>query len=129
MRAAIYVRDNRMENEEDSVEDQLRECRTYANHRGWDVVEVYKDLGDGCIEWGRRDELELLLEDAKAGAFDVVIVAEIACISLCFFELYHCFKAFAHNNIEVISTRKFVRGLLYPPQQCYADYFKRESPF
>ena len=129
MRAVIYVRDNRTENEEDSLESQLEECLKYATEHRLEVVEVYKDRGAGCIDWGHRDELEALLDDAEKKAFDIVIVAEVACISLCFFELYYCFKKFWKNNIKVQTTRQFVKGLLYPEQECYRDYFNRELPF
>ena len=76
MRAVIYVRDNRTENEEDSLESQLEECLKYATEHRLEVVEVYKDRGPGCIDWGHRDELEALLDDAEKNAFDIVIVAD-----------------------------------------------------
>ena len=57
MRAVIYIRDNRTENEEDSLESQLEECLQYATEHRLEVVEVYKDRGAGCIDWGHRDEL------------------------------------------------------------------------
>ena len=129
MRAVIYVRDNRLENEEDSIESQLLECQMYAEQQGLDIVDIYRDLGDGCIDCGRRDELRCMLDDADTHSFDVVLVAETACISLCFFELYFVFKRLQKNRIEVICTRQFVKGLIYPPQECYRDYFERERPF
>lgn len=129
MRAVIYVRDNHFENEEDTLDEQLRECRKYAIEHNLEVVDIYKERGQGCIDWGRKEELENLLADAEAGVFDVVIVAETSCLSLCFFELYYCFKRFWKHHIDVVTARQFLKGLIYPCQECYKDYFDRELPF
>ena len=129
MRCVIYARDNSHENEEDSLESQLMECQMYAERNGLDIVDIYRDRGYGCVDVGDRDELKHLLDDADTHSFDVVLVAETACISMCFFELYFVFKRLQKNRIEVICTRQFVKGLIYPPQECYRDYFEREKPF
>src|SRR5262245_4307209 len=41
-RAVLYVR---VSTDHQSVENQVRELREVAEHRGWSVVEVYRDAG------------------------------------------------------------------------------------
>lgn len=129
MRAVIYVRDNTCENEEDSIDAQLSECRMYAEQYDLDVVDTYIDHGQGCIDYGYRDVLEELLSDSENRSFDVVIIAETACLSLCFFELCYCFKKLRENHIRIVCARDFVRGIIFPCQECYREFFERNLPF
>lgn len=74
MRAAIYIRVS-TEDQVDgtSLETQTKDCQAYAAKNGWAVVGVYADEGLS----GRRDDrpaLQRLLADAKARAFDLVLV-------------------------------------------------------
>ncbi len=41
-RAAIYVR---VSTDKQTIENQLRELRRVAEHRGWKVVQEYRDAG------------------------------------------------------------------------------------
>ena len=50
-RAAIYVR---VSTDKQTVENQLRELRQIAEHRGWEVVEEYHDAGISGAK-GRKD--------------------------------------------------------------------------
>jgi site-specific DNA recombinase len=76
-RVAIYIRvSTRMQVERYSLDDQLQTCLAYAEHKGWDVVEIYADKGVS----GRRDErpeLQRLKRDAQRKAFDVVLVFKL----------------------------------------------------
>lgn len=129
MRVVIYVRDNTLENDEDSIEEQLRECRMYAERYDLEVVDTYIERGQGCIDYGQKDELEALLEDSESKAFDIVIVAETACLTQCFFELYYCFKRLWKNHIKIVCARDFIREIIYPCQECYRDFFESELLF
>lgn len=75
MRAAIYTRIAAQEAGQERL--SLREQRTgaeeYARARGWRVTGIYQDTGYSGRRLG-RPALTRLLADARAGAFDVVIV-------------------------------------------------------
>ena len=78
MRAAAYIRVSTTGQAEEghSLDAQLQDIRTYAEARGWPLVEVYRDEGlSGSLS--DRPGLSRLLKDADAGLFDVVIVHKV----------------------------------------------------
>lgn len=81
-RAAIYARysDARLQTAR-SIEDQVRMCRELAAREGYEIVGVYADAGVRAGAKASKLEYERLLKDAKAGAFDVVMVDEVSRLS------------------------------------------------
>lgn len=76
---AIYVRFSELElQKETSADDQLRECREFAERQGWKVVEEYIDEGVRASNTGQRLEFAKLKEDAALGKFHVVLVWEMS---------------------------------------------------
>ncbi len=55
-----------------SMEEQIRRCWDYCDKKGWRASYVFKEDGvsGGTIE---RPKFQMMLERAKAGAFDVII--------------------------------------------------------
>ncbi len=77
MRAAIYARYSPGESQrEESAEAQIRMGREHAKRAGYTVVQVYRDEHLS----GRTDQrpaFQQMLADAKAGAFDVLLVDKV----------------------------------------------------
>src|SRR5712692_4150975 len=72
MRAAIYARYSTELQRDASIEDQVRLCRVRAAAEKWVPAGVYTDHAmSGAIRM--RPGYQKLLEDARAGAFDIVI--------------------------------------------------------
>lgn len=72
VRAALYARVSTANNGQDPSM-QTRELGEYCEHRGWQIVGEYVDLGiSGAKE--KRPELDRLMADAHRCRFDVVIV-------------------------------------------------------
>jgi DNA invertase Pin-like site-specific DNA recombinase len=70
-RAAIYVR---VSTDKQTIENQLRELRRVAEHRGWKVVQEYRDAGiSGAKGREARPGLDAMLKDAQRRRFDVVM--------------------------------------------------------
>ena len=70
-RIALYARVSTLNGQ--NPEMQLAELREYAQRRGWEVTDEYVDLGvSGSKE--SRPELNRMLKDAHARAFDAVVV-------------------------------------------------------
>ena len=70
-RAAIYVR---VSTDKQTIENQLRELRRVAEHRGWRVVQEYRDAGiSGAKGREARPGLDEMLKDAQRRRFDVVM--------------------------------------------------------
>ena len=78
MRVAAYARYSTDYQREASLEDQLRNCRTYAERQGWPAPTVYKDA---AITGARRDRpgYQALLADAHR--FDVILVDDLSRLS------------------------------------------------
>jgi site-specific DNA recombinase len=72
MRAAIYARYSSDLQREASIEDQVRVCRQRIKHEGWKQVTTYSDAASSGAS-RLRPGYQKLLEDARAGAFEVVV--------------------------------------------------------
>ncbi len=75
-RAAIYARQSVAADE--LLTDQIARCRDLASAKGFEVVEVYSDnnvSGYKAREAGTA--FSRMLEDARAGRFDVLIVRKL----------------------------------------------------
>ncbi|QDC11712.1 recombinase family protein [Oceanicola sp. D3] len=80
-RAAIYARYSTDLQSDRSVEDQIALCSTYAAREGLSVTRTYHDRAKSSASMLGRDGLLTLMEDARAGAFDVLVVEAIDRIS------------------------------------------------
>jgi DNA invertase Pin-like site-specific DNA recombinase len=70
-RAALYVR---VSTDAQTVENQIAELSRVAEHRGWDIVEIYRDAGiSGAKGRDKRPGLDGMLNDASRRKFDVVM--------------------------------------------------------
>ena len=66
-RAVIYARYSSDLQREASIEDQVRECKGFANQMGWNVAAVFSDAAiSGSIE--ARPGLQALLSAVRAGS-------------------------------------------------------------
>ncbi len=81
LRCALYARYSSDQQRPASIEDQFRVCREHAKREGWKMVGTYKDSaisGDSVI---LRPGVQALLEDARRGAFEIVVAEGLDRIS------------------------------------------------
>lgn len=74
MRAAIYSRFSTEMQNPRSVEDQFEYCSAYAAREGLSVVATFADRARSGGSMFGRDGLSDLMEKAKAGQFEIIIV-------------------------------------------------------
>ncbi len=74
MRTAIYARFSTELQQERSIEDQFELCRAHAAKNGLDVVAVYDDRARSGASIFGRDGLMRMMDAARDGAFDVILV-------------------------------------------------------
>ena len=55
-----------------SLDGQLTACARYGQQQGYRIVERYADTAGGLDVGDSRPALQRLLQDAEAGAFDVL---------------------------------------------------------
>jgi len=61
----------------ESLEAQRQSIESYVNSKGWKLIEVYSDEGISGKDMKKREGLKRLLDDAKKGKFQVVIISRI----------------------------------------------------
>ncbi len=72
LRVAIYARYSSDRSRDESLEDQIRVCRAYAERHGWIVVEVLQDAAiSGASSF--RAGYQTLLERVRERRFDIVV--------------------------------------------------------
>ena len=72
MRVAIYARYSSDNQRDASIDDQIRECRQFAQKEGWKVEEAFSDYaltGDNAF----RPGFQALIREARRGRFDIVL--------------------------------------------------------
>lgn len=75
-RAAIYARFSSHNQRDESIEIQVEKSREYCAERDLDVVRVYSDFA----QTGRnvkRAEFQRMMDDAKLGLFDYVVIYKV----------------------------------------------------
>src|ERR1700738_2922797 len=80
-RIALYARCSSDSQREASIEDQFRICREHAKRENWKVVSAYKDAGISGASMILRPGIQMLLQDAQRGQFDVVLAEALDRIS------------------------------------------------
>jgi DNA invertase Pin-like site-specific DNA recombinase len=73
MNAVIYARYSSHAQREESIEGQLRVCRDYAGHAGFDVIKEYIDRALTATNDQRPAFQQMIAESASQG-FDTVLV-------------------------------------------------------
>ena len=74
MRAAIYARFSTDLQSDRSIDDQLALCRSWSEREGYTIVGTYSDRARSGASVFGRDGLFRLLEDARAGQFNAIVV-------------------------------------------------------
>lgn len=76
-RAGVYARFSSDKQDGRSIEDQAALCADYAERQGWTVAEVYSDFAVSGASVHGRFAFERLVQDARRGAFDVILTEDL----------------------------------------------------
>jgi DNA invertase Pin-like site-specific DNA recombinase len=101
-RVALYARYSSDLQREASIEDQVRTCRMASEARGWQVAQVYSDhaiSGASTL----RPGYQKLLEDARAGAFDVVVAEGLDRLSRDLADVAQLYKHLSYWGIALVT--------------------------
>ena len=75
-RAAIYARFSSHNQRSESIEIQVEKSRAYCEENALDVVRVYTDYAHTGTNTD-REGFQSMMEDAKAGIFDYVVIYKV----------------------------------------------------
>ena len=102
MRAVVYARYSSELQREASIEDQVRLCRRRIDEAHWQLTEVYADRGvSGASQL--RPGYQKLIEDARAGRFDVVVAESIDRLSRDQEHIAALFKLLSFCSIPLVT--------------------------
>lgn len=129
-RAAIYARFSSDKQRIESIEDQVRVCRAYAERHGCEIVHVYADEAlSGTSD--HRPEFQQMMADAKGQTFDCVLVYKFDRFSRDRYDsaVYkHKLKGY---GVRVVSATEYVpetpEGILMESVlEGYAEFYSRQ---
>jgi DNA invertase Pin-like site-specific DNA recombinase len=90
-----------------NTETQAVALRDYAAHRGFQIVEEYRDEGISGSK-DSRPALDRLMKDARTRKFDVVIVARFDRFARSVSHLLRALEEFAHLGVDFVSLSESI---------------------
>lgn len=105
-RAAIYARYSTDLQSDRSIDDQVALCRSHAGRSGLTVTEVYSDRARTSASILGRDGILRLMEDARAGRFEVVVVEALDRISRDQEDLAGIYKRLTFAGVDIVAVHE-----------------------
>jgi DNA invertase Pin-like site-specific DNA recombinase len=102
-RIALYARYSSDSQREASIQDQFRICRQLAERENWKVVSAYKDAGISGASMILRPGIQMLLQDAQRGQFDLVLAEALDRISRDQADVATLFKHLRFAGVPIIT--------------------------
>ena len=102
-RVALYARYSSDNQREASIEDQFRICREQAKREGLKVVGTYKDAGISGSSMILRPGIQMLLQDAQAGQFDMVLAEALDRVSRDQADVATLFKHLKFAGVPIVT--------------------------
>jgi site-specific DNA recombinase len=103
LRAVAYLRFSTDKQKDASIEDQLRNCRIFAERQGWTIAHVFEDRGiSGTIT--DRPGYQALLAAARSGQLDVLLCDDLSRISRDRVEFSRLLRELRSRGITVIGV-------------------------
>ncbi|WP_431206523.1 recombinase family protein [Bradyrhizobium betae] len=106
MRAAAYGRHSGDLQNPLSTEDQIRSCKEFAEREGFGLVKVYTDPAISGFTILQRPGINQLMQDARNGAFDVVIAEGLDRISRDPEDTAGLFKRLRFLGIKIVTIQE-----------------------
>ncbi len=102
MRAVVYSRYSTDLQRDASIDDQVRVCRQRIKHEGWTLVATYSDAASSGAS-RLRPGYQKLLEDARAGAFDIVVAEALDRLSRDQEDVAGLFKHLSFAGVKLVT--------------------------
>lgn len=110
MRAVIYARFSSENQREESIEGQLRECKAFAERKGYTIVKTYADRAISGKHAENRPEFMQMIHDSSKGEFDAVIVWKIDRFSRDKYDSVVYKSILLKNAVSVMSATEPIDG-------------------
>lgn len=100
-KAAIYARYSSDLQNPQSIDDQFRLCRNLAEREGWEIVAAYQDEAASGASIRGREGIARLLNDARAGRFDIVCAEALDRLSRDQEDMAHIHKLLRFTEVAI----------------------------
>lgn len=105
-RAAIYARYSTDLQDGRSIDDQVALCSDHAAREGLTVTATFHDRAKTSASIFGRDGLATMMEQAKAGKFDVVLVEALDRLSRDQEDLAHIHKRLTFARVDILTVHE-----------------------
>jgi putative DNA-invertase from lambdoid prophage Rac len=99
VRAAIYAR---VSTADQNCKMQIRELNDFVAKQGWEVIETYHDVISGAE--ANRPGLNRLMEDARAGKFDCLLVWKLDRFGRSLVDCLNNIRTLEENGVRFIAV-------------------------
>ena len=107
MRGVIYARYSSTEQREESIEGQIRECKSFAESKGITAIGSFIDRALSAKTDARPDFQRMVSESAK-GRFDTIIVWKLDRFARNRYDSAHYKSVLRKNGVKVISATEAI---------------------
>ena len=112
IRAVIYARYSSDNQRDASIEDQVRQCRARIEQEKWRLGEIYSDHAISGAT-ALRPGYQKLLEDARAGRFEVVVAEALDRLSRDQEHIAGLFKQLRFAGVKLVTLAEGEIGELH----------------
>ena len=103
MNAVIYARYSSDNQQEESIDGQLRECKEYADQNGITVVRTYIDRALSA-KTDSRPQFQQMIHDSATHTFEAVLVWKLDRFSRNRYDSAHYKRILKNNRVHVVSV-------------------------
>ena len=130
MKAVIYARYSCDNQREESIEGQLRECKVFAERKGYTLVGTYIDRAMSA-KTDNRPEFQRMIKESAKELFDVVIVWKLDRFARNRYDSAHYKATLRRNGVKVVSATEVISEgaegiILESVLEGYAEYYSAE---
>ena len=130
MKAVIYARYSCDHQREESIEGQLRECKAFAERKGYMVVDTYIDRAMSA-KTDNRPMFQQMIHDSSKNLFDSVIVWKLDRFARNRYDSAHYKAQLRKNGVKVLSATEVISEgaegiILESVLEGFAEYYSAE---
>ena len=130
IKAVIYARYSCDNQREESIEGQLRECKAFAERKGYTLVGSYIDRAMSA-KTDNRPEFQRMIKESAKELFDVVIVWKLDRFARNRYDSAHYKATLRRNGVKVVSATEVISEgaegiILESVLEGYAEYYSAE---
>ena len=97
---ALYARYSSDLQRQNSIDDQIRLCREFAERQGWQIINCYTDHGISGASL-IRPGVQMLMQDAAAGKFEIILAESLDRLSRDQEDIAHVHKRLSFAGIAI----------------------------